>query len=207
MQMSISLASASRWEGARTLRGSLLSDSDTPQRLKPLRFLVLTGLRLCLESLLQTGTTETIERLSRCTPRGCGIREGGQARLCGRGGPGPGKQPRSPLSIWATFYMRLMSEGPCVSPRTWIRLRHSSAAAGPLPSLPSCLSLGPGSQRRMGDNPLIAGRSFCAAIRLILLCWLSGHFKCPTDTCLSAAFEHTAPPLQPPCRPSLFQTH
>lgn len=51
--------------------------------------------------------------------------------------------------------------------RTWIRLRHYSAVR-PLPSLPSCLSLGPGFQRRMGDNPLIGAQKLRPAIRLIL---------------------------------------
>lgn len=49
----------------------------------------------------------------------------------------------------------------------------SVSAARPLPSLPSCRSLGPGFQRRMGDNPLIGAQKLHPAIRRILCRGLS----------------------------------
>lgn len=82
---------------------------------------------------MQTGMAETIERFGKClffffklhsdTGQEDAGSEKGAKSACVDGGLGrsPGKQPCSPspeppprLFIWATFLMRLMSEGSCV---------------------------------------------------------------------------------------------
>lgn len=78
--------------------------------------------------------------------------DGGKQRPCS-----PPPEPPDPP---------FMSVGSCVlrkAPRAGIYLRHYSAAT----FLPVA-AWGPAPQRRMGDNRLIAGPSFCAPIRPII---------------------------------------
>lgn len=140
---------------------------------------------LSKERWMQTGRTETIERFGNCFPNAA-LEYGtsvGRMRERGHVSLWPGVEaywegaPVNSLSHLPSLCGGCFICGSCLwdpacsrkAQRAWIYLRQGSAAR-PLPSLPSCRSLGPGSQCRMGDNPVIAGPSFCVAIRPVSIC-------------------------------------
>lgn len=157
----------------------------------------LTSLRLQsrrLESMMQTGTTETIEWIGNCFPNAnMGQEDAGSERRAesARGlvwngdwdavpvnsslALPPWSPHPAPLYLGCVLYAAHVCGILWASERlgrTWICLRHCSAAR-PLPSFPSCRSWGPGFQCRMGDNLLIGAQKLHPAIRRILCRGLS----------------------------------
>lgn len=175
--------------------GSMRLVFPPPAMTRPAACLTSLWLQSCrLESMMQTGTTETIEWIENCFPNtNMGQEDAGSERRAesARGLVWKGDWDAFPvnsslaLPLWsphpAALYLGCVLYAAHVCGilwaserlgRTWICLRHYFAVR-PLPSLPSCCSLGLGFQRRMGDNPLIGVQKLHPVIRRILCRGLS----------------------------------